>query len=206
MNPVLEPGQPVATAPAASSGKAGVSPARLAHVVLRSSRFDELVQWYQTVLCAEIAFTDGSLAFLSYDEEHHRIAVIRVPGLQEQPAGMCGVHHIAFTYASLGDLVATHERLRAAGIEPVWCVNHGPTTSMYYADPDGNQVELQIDNCDTVEEAGGFFYTPAFATNPIGVDFDPAELARRYRSGEDEATIKRRPPSGARGVDTIKLR
>lgn len=202
MSQVLESPSPAA----AKTSGAAISPARLAHVVLRSSRFDELVSWYKTVLCAETAFSDGALAFLSYDDEHHRIAVINIPGLQDQPAGMCGVHHMAFTYASLGDLIATYERLDSMGIKPVWCVNHGPTTSMYYADPDGNQVELQVDNYDTVQEAGKFFYSPAFAMNPIGVDFEPADLAKRFRAGENEAAIKQRPASGPRGVETIKLR
>jgi catechol 2,3-dioxygenase-like lactoylglutathione lyase family enzyme len=202
MNQVLaSPDAHVAQAPVRA-----ISPTRLAHVVFRTSKFDELVSWYQTVLGAEIAFSDGALAFLSYDEEHHRIAIIHIPGLQDQPAGMCGMHHMAFTYASLSDLIATYERLAKLGIQPVWCVNHGPTTSMYYADPDGNQVELQIDNCDTVEEAGKFFYSQAFATNPIGVDYLPGDLARRLREGENETAIKQRPPSGTRGVETIPLR
>ena len=186
--------------------RAIVSPARLAHVVLRSSQFDAMVDWYMTVLGAKIAFSDGALAFLCYDEEHHRIAVLNIPNLQPQPPGIAGVHHMAFTYASLSDLVKTYERLGEIGIRPVTCINHGPTTSMYYADPDGNQVELQVDNYDTVEEAGKFFYSPAFAKNPIGVDFDPAELTRRFHSGEDEAAIKRRPDGGARGLDTLNLR
>ena len=199
MNEVLE-------SPPQTASKAIISPARLAHVVLRSSQFDALVDWYKTVLGATIAFSDGNLAFLSYDEEHHRIAVLNIPGLLRQPEGMTGVHHMAFTYASLSDLVATYERLDEAGVRPVCCLNHGPTTSMYYADPDGNQVELQVDNYDTVEESGEFFYSPAFAKNPIGVDFDPAELARRFHSGEDEASIKKRPDSGARGLDSLNLR
>ena len=199
MNEVLK-------SPPQTASKAVISPARLAHVVLRSSQFDALVDWYKTVLGATIAFSDGHLAFLHYDEEHHRIAVLNIPGLQRQPEGMTGVHHMAFTYASLSDLVKTYERLDKAGIRPVCCLNHGPTTSMYYADPDGNQVELQIDNYDTVEAAGEFFYSPAFAKNPIGVDFDPAELARRFYSGEDEASIKKRPDSGARGLDSLNLR
>jgi catechol 2,3-dioxygenase-like lactoylglutathione lyase family enzyme len=185
---------------------AAVSPTRLAHVVMRSSQFDALVDWYKTVLNARVVFSDGALAFLAYDEEHHRIAVINVPGLERQPHGIASVHHLAFTYASLGDLVSTYERLEAAGIRPVWCVNHGPTTSMYYADPDGNQVELQIDNYATVEEAGEFFFSPAFARNPIGVDFEPSELARRFHAGEEESVIKRRPDGGPRGVDSIRLR
>ncbi|MDO9406157.1 MAG: VOC family protein [Polaromonas sp.] len=183
-----------------------LSPARLAHVVMRTSQFDALVAWYLTVLGAKVAFSDGALAFLSYDEEHHRIAVLNIPGLQRQPDGMTGVHHIAFTYGRLGDLVATYERLAAENIRPVTCINHGPTTSMYYADPDGNQVELQVDNYDTVEEAGEFFYSPAFAINPIGVDFEPSDLARRFHAGEEEASIKKRPDSGARGLDTLNLR
>jgi len=183
-----------------------MSPARLAHVVLRSSQFDALVEWYKTVLCANIVFSDGNLAFLAYDEEHHRIAVLNIPGLQRQSDGVAGVHHMAFTYGSLSDLVATYERLDTAGIRPVTCINHGPTTSMYYADPDGNQVELQVDNYGTVEEAGEFFYSPAFAKNPIGVDFEPADLAKRFHSGEDEAAIKMRPDSGTRGLDSLNLR
>jgi catechol 2,3-dioxygenase-like lactoylglutathione lyase family enzyme len=194
------------TAVSAGTSKPIISPDRLAHVVLRSSQFDALVHWYTTVLGAKIAFSDGNLAFLSYDEEHHRIAVLNIPGLQPQRDGTAGVHHMAFTYASLSDLVTTYERLEKEGIRPVCCLNHGPTTSMYYADPDGNQVELQVDNYDTVEEAGKFFYSEAFAKNPIGVDFNPADLAKRFYAGENEADIKKRPDGGARGLDTLNLR
>ena len=162
--------------------------------------------WCNTVLGMHIAFSDGNLAFMTYDEEHHRIAVLNIPSLAKQPEGAAGVHHFAFTYASLSDLVGTYERLHQSGIQPATCINHGPTTSLYYADPDGNQIELQVDNYDTVKEAGEFFYSPAFAQNPIGVDFDPAELARRFHSGESERTIKMRPDSGARGLDSLNLR
>src|SRR3546814_842151 len=123
------------------------------------------------------------LAFLSYDEEHHRVAILNVPGLQPQPEGVVGVHHCAFTYATLADLMATYERLRDKGIRPVFPINHGPTTSMYYADPDGNQIELQVDNYDKIEDATAFFYSEAFAENPVGVEFDPDKLLRRLRAG-----------------------
>src|SRR3546814_5760383 len=74
--------------------------------------------------------------------------------------------------------MATYERLRDKGIRPVFPINHGPTTSMYYADPDGNQIELQVDNYDKIEDATAFFYSEAFAENPVGVEFDPDELLR----------------------------
>ncbi len=181
-------------------------PSRLAHVVLRTSQYKELIAWYETVLGAEIVFSNEALTFLTYDDEHHRVAILHIPGLAPQVEGVCGVHHVAFTYASLAALVSNYERLRAAGIEPVTSINHGPTTSLYYADPDGNQIELQVDNFATVEEASKFFYSPAFATNPIGVDFDPEDLVRRFHAGEDEATIKARPDSGPRDLHSLQLR
>ena len=183
-----------------------VSPSRLAHVVLRTSRFKDMMDWYTLVLNAKTAFANDEIGFLSYDEEHHRIAFVGIPGLAEQPAGQVGLHHMAFTYEKLSELLGNYERLRDRGIKPVWCVNHGPTTSMYYSDPDANQIEFQVDNYATVEEATEFFYTEAFARNTIGVDYDPEELIDRVRKGEAEVELKMRPASGPRGVDTIPLR
>ena len=182
-----------------------ISPVRLAHIVLRSSRFHELLDWYKLLLNAHIVYESEGIAFLAYDEEHHRIAVINVPNLADQPFGVAGVHHYAFTYENLPILLSNYERLKERGVEPLWCTNHGPTTSMYYGDPDGNQVELQVDNYDTVEEAGEFFFSDQFDVNPIGVDFDPVELIARLKAGEDERAIKLRPASGPRGVEDIRL-
>lgn len=183
-----------------------IPPVRLAHFVLRTSRFREVIDWYKTVLGAEAAFENEILAFLSYDEEHHRVAVLNMPDLEEQKDGVAGFHHAAFTYDSLGDLMATYKRLRDAGITPVFPINHGPTTSMYYQDPDGNQIELQVDNYDNIEDATAFFYSPAFAENPIGVEFDPEDLLRRVEAGEDQAVLKQRPDIGQRGLEAVKLR
>jgi len=55
--------------------------------------------------------------------------------------------------------------------------------SMYYADPDGNQMELQVDACATAEEANAYMDSPHFAANPIGVEYDPDEILTRLRSG-----------------------
>lgn len=180
-------------------------PAKLAHVVLRTSQMLIMRAWYTSVLSAKTIYADDGLAFLTYDEEHHRIALLNMPNLKPQEIGAAGVHHIAFTYSTLGDLVMTYERLRDGDIKPVYCTNHGPTTSLYYRDPDANQIELQIDNYDTIEEAAQFFYSPDFKANPIGVDFDPEDLVRRFRSGEDEAVIKRRTVIGERDLTSLPL-
>lgn len=44
-------------------------------------------------------------------------------------------------------------------------------------------MEFQVDTL-TSEEANAFMAGPAFAKNPIGEDFDPHDLLRRYEAGE----------------------
>lgn len=183
-----------------------VSPSKLAHFVLRTSKYAEVLAWYKYVLNAVPAFESEALAFLSYDDEHHRVAILHIPDLGEQPEGIAGVHHVAFTYDRLIDLLENHERLAARGIEPVYSINHGPTTSLYYADPDQNQLEFQVENFASVEESGKFFFSPAFAENPIGVEIDPADMLARLRAGESEEDLKRRADIGSRDLSDVKLR
>ena len=177
-----------------SADRGRVPPVKLAHIVRRTARFDEMLEWYTTVLGAEVVHADGVLAFLTYDDEHHRIAIAAIPGLPDQPAMAAGTDHIAFTHADLGDLLATYERLVAEGIEPYWCINHGLTTSMYYKDPDDNRIELQVDNFPSAEETIRWIRSGTFARNPIGVVFDPKELLARYRAGEPLEQLVTQPP------------
>jgi catechol 2,3-dioxygenase-like lactoylglutathione lyase family enzyme len=183
-----------------------VSPSKFAHFVLRTNKYAAMLDWYKTVLNAKPAFENEGLAFLSYDDEHHRVAILNIPTLADQPEGIAGVHHVAFTYASLHVLLENFERLGKLGIDPVYTINHGPTTSLYYADPDQNQLEFQVENFDTVAESGKFFFSEAFAENPIGVEIDPADLLRRLRAGESETALKTRPDDGARTLADVKLR
>jgi catechol-2,3-dioxygenase len=169
-----------------------VTPIRFAHVVFRTGRFDEMQRWYETVLGAHVVHANPMLAFLTYDDEHHRIALLHAPGAPDRSPDAAGVEHLAYTYASLDDLVGTYERLKAAGIVPYWTINHGPTTSMYYRDPDGNQVELQVDNYPTVAELDAWFRSGAFAKNPIGVEFDADELVRKVHAGMPHTELIRR--------------
>ena len=184
-----------------------VAPTQLAHVVRRTNRFDEMIAWYRTVLAAEVVHADRMLAFLTYDEEHHRIAIAAFPGLEEPSPLAVGTDHVAFTFASLGDLLHTYARLKGEGIEPYWCINHGPTTSLYYKDPDGNRVELQIDNLPTRDSIEQWMHSGAFAANPVGVVFDPEDLLARYRAGEPLETLVERPslPEGVNPFDQVRF-
>ena len=177
------------TTAAASTAPARISPAKLAHLVFRTPRYDAMVKWYCTVLGADVVFADPMLTFITYDDEHHRAAFVNLPQLADLDPGSAGIDHVAFTYRDLGELLHTYERLKAEGIEPVWCINHGPTTSMYYADPDGTRVELQIDNFASNDDLHAWFQSGAFAKNPIGVGFDPDVLVSKFRAGTPVAEL-----------------
>jgi len=188
----------------APSGR--VSPAKLAHFVLVTRNMARLRDWYVAVLEGKIVYQDPILCFITYDEEHHRIAIGALPGVEERESGLrVGLHHTAFTYRDLGELLYTYRRLKDRGIEPYWCVNHGPTTSMYYRDPDGNRVELQVDNFATAEEATDFM-RQNFAENSIGILFDPEELIARYEAGASLEALRQRPklPAGKTPLDMMR--
>ena len=89
---------------------------------------------------------------------------------------------MAYTYASLNDLFENYAQLKERGIRPYWCIHHGITVSMYYADPDGNQMEFQIDSYRSSEEANAFIKAH-FMVNPIGVEYDPEDWLARLRAG-----------------------
>jgi catechol-2,3-dioxygenase len=157
---------------------------KFAHFVLRVSDMEKSVAWYSTVLGMKIVHQNPMLAFMTYDDEHHRLALVQIQGEVEMPAGGPGLDHVAYTLDSLEALLATYKRLKAQDVLPVWPINHGLTTSMYYADPDGNRVEFQIENMDNKEDLMAFMHSETFATNPIGVNFDPEKLLERYEQGD----------------------
>ena len=187
-----------------------IRPSKFAHVVYRTRRFDEMVQWYQTVFGAKVQHRNPVLAFLTYDDEHHRFAFANLSLLQPEQSeadrrGVIGVDHVAYTYASLNDLFETYARLKESEIRPYWCIHHGITVSMYYADPDGNQMEFQVDSYASTEEANAFI-DEHFSANPIGVEFDPDDWLARLRAGESASTFLVRqvhePMSPVRGAMT----
>lgn len=185
-----------------------ISPAKLAHVVLRVRDLPSMRDWYKTVLQADVTKESDAICFLTYDDEHHRIALLAIPGLEERGEGMrVGMDHIAFTYASVGDLLWTYERLRDIGITPFWPINHGVTVSLYYRDPEGNRIELQVDTFATMTEGKAYMRSDAFAANPIGVIFDPEDMLRRFKAGESqEALLRCAPlPTGKTPMDMLRL-
>jgi len=185
----------VARMPKTAKERGRIAPKKLAHFVLRTKegRVQMLLDWYKKVLEGEAMLETPMIGFVTYDSEHHRVAVLALPGVGDHVDMTCGVHHVAFTYANLKDLLDTYNRLKNEhDIKPQFCINHGPTTSMYYFDPDKNQIELQVDNVPE-EKFAEYFANGEFTANPIGIKFDPDALTARLKAGEPEERLLKRP-------------
>ena len=173
-----------------------VRPTKFAHVVYRTRRFEQMLDWYKTVFGAQVQYQAPALAFLTSDDEHHRFAianmsVLKPDGDELERRGDIGVDHVAYTYSTIGDLLENYSRLKGLGIAPYWTVHHGISVSMYYADPDGNQMEFQVD-CLNRGEAGAYMAT-AFAANPVGVEVDFDSLLTQHRNGVPAETLLVQP-------------
>lgn len=164
-----------------------VAPGKFAHVAFNTHRYDEMIEWYALVFDARVQHRDERLAFLTYDDEHHRFAFVNLgaaeEGAEPRPASGAGLNHLGYTWRNLEELIDTYWWLASLGIAPTRSIRHGPTLSLYYRDPDGNGVELQIDLL-TASDATAFMRGPAFAANPVGEPFDPDVLAARFYQGK----------------------
>lgn len=74
---------------------------------------------------------------------------------------------------------------------------------MYYRDPDGNQLESQVDNFDRAEDATAMMAGPLYAENVLGADFDPEELCAAIDRGEDELLLKAPKDVGPRDSNLV---
>jgi len=164
-------------------------PARFGHIVLRTARFAEMAPWYKTLLNAEPLFETPFASFLTYDDEHHRLLIASDPNATERDTGAAGVAHWAYLFNSLSELMSTYARLREAGITPTYCVNHGFQFSLYYHDPDKNEVELGCDNFETRGEINAWFEEGHFAKNVYGYDFDPEKIYKWHSEGVPDEKI-----------------
>ena len=173
-------------------------PTKLAHVVYMTRRFDAMIDWYKTVFEAKVQYQNPAFAFLTYDDEHHRFAfanmsIFNPNGTDGEAPAKLGVNHVAYTFANLGELLETYDRLKQLDITPYWRIHHGVTVSIYYRDPDGNRMEFQVDCYANAAQAHAFMHSDAFAANPVGVEIDADALLAQYRNGVAMGTLLVQP-------------
>jgi catechol-2,3-dioxygenase len=164
---------------------------RLAHIVLQTGQLPALRDWYLKVLDAHVVFENEMLSFMTFDEEHHRLAIAQLRQPAARTSNTVGLAHSAYTFADLESLLRKYEDLKRAGIQPHVPVQHGPTTSIYYRDPDGNMVELQVDDM-APDDATDYMRGEEFSLDPFGPSFDPDAMLAALRAGTPESELTTR--------------
>ena len=177
----------------------------IAHYGIRAKELDPMIAWYATVFGAVVHHRSDALAFMSFDEEHHRLVIYEDTGTVDRPPTATGVDHVGYGIATFTEFVESYERLMNAGIRPFLQLNHVFSMSLYYHDPDGNEVELCVDCFPTKQECEDFVRSERMAEiakPPFGYPFDPSTLVAMSRAGASHQALARLglPAEAARGV------
>ena len=123
---------------------------RVGHVVLNVRDLERSVGFYGGVLgLREVGRYGGNMVFFSATgENHHDLALLAVGSEARAPQpGAVGLCHLALRIGnSRAALRAAKAHLDAAGVPILRMENHVVAQSIYFSDPDGNELEVYVDD------------------------------------------------------------
>jgi catechol 2,3-dioxygenase len=125
-------------------------PERIAHVVLKVRNLEQSKKFYTETLGMRVMKDVPQLraVFLSFNgRDHHEIALFEIGAQAEAPKqNQTGMLHIAFRLRTADDLVAAYKELKEKRVPVSFTVDHGVSKSIYFRDPDDNELEVYLDN------------------------------------------------------------
>jgi catechol 2,3-dioxygenase len=132
---------------AAGPVPAEISPrADIGHVNLTVSDLECAVVFYRDVIGLRVTQRDEDSAFLAAGGYHHHVALNRWdPEAKPPPPRTTGLHHFGLRLPDRTALAAVVVRLVRAGHPLLGATDHGVNLAVYLADPDGNGLELMVD-------------------------------------------------------------
>lgn len=179
---------------------------KISEIILKTGGIEAMKAWYATVLGLGPFFehqpatagrpgdyggqtraSDLHMCFfrLSIDYPNTQvIGIFQEPGvLPSSEKDRPGLHHMQLMARDLDHLCERYEQLRELGMRPHRSADHGPMTSFYYRDPDGNNVELTAQNFPTLDAMIEFMSSDVFKANPSGRELDPEDYVAAWRAG-----------------------
>ncbi len=117
---------------------------RVGHVVIKMRDLEAAKHFYRDILGMKITDErEGFGVFFRFDDYHHDIAVFKVNEDAEAPQkNQVGLAHIALIADSLETVKSMYQTLKAHDVPIVRTVDHGITRSVYFKDPEGNELEI----------------------------------------------------------------
>ena len=122
---------------------------RIGHVHLKVADLERALSFYRDLLGFQVTLRYGHQAvFLSDDGYHHHIGLNTWESAGGGPPtpGSTGLYHLAILYPDRPALARALADLIAAGYPLDGASDHGVSEALYLRDPDGNGVELYVDN------------------------------------------------------------
>lgn len=124
--------------------------AELAHIVLYVRELKRSVAFYRDIVGLPVIgeIFDGRAAMLSSGRTHHELLLIQVGDAPGPLHGRrVGLYHVGWKIGeSLDQLRAMKARLENARIPIDGMSDHTVSQSLYVRDPDGNEIELFVDD------------------------------------------------------------
>ena len=139
----------------------------LGHIVFYVRELETSLKFYEKVLGLK-RIEGGELPFkaaaLTSGRTHHELLLIEVGDAPGPPPGpRRGFYHAGFKIGdSLDELKKAYHELLSAGVQVKGMSDHTISKSIYLHDPDGNEIELYVDDPDVDWEDD-----PAAVLSPI---------------------------------------
>lgn len=143
---------------------------RWSHCVLKVRDLDAMAEFYCDTLGFRIADRgpirgDTEIVFLSgSSSDHHQMALMGGRG----PEDGGSLDHNAFRVDSVSDVKALHDRLAADDrVDGSFPITHGNAVSVYFADPEGNGIEVFCDTPWHVQQPQAKRWDPSLPADEV---------------------------------------
>ncbi len=127
-----------------------IHPERIAHVVLKVRDLEKSKKFYTETLGMHVMkhVPEIKAVFLSFNgRDHHEIALFEIGAKAEAPKpNQSGMLHFAMRLRTEDDLLAAYKEFKEKNVPVSFTVNHGVSKSIYFRDPDDNELEVYTDN------------------------------------------------------------
>lgn len=125
-----------------------IHPKKVGHVVLKVRDLQKAEQFYTEVLGFTVVtrLKRPAGVFFTLGEQHHDLAVLAVPPEADPVTErQVGLHHVALQVENFAELKECYQQLKAHQVKITATIDHVITKSIYFLDPEGNQLELYCD-------------------------------------------------------------